>query len=145
MLQLASLQVPNSFYHSWCLHGLQECSLQPLSHLSLTAVAWAKVLYLYGWTHLAFGHWATLSEITCLAPSRARIRPKTASEPGRLFHAVVQLLDIHTTGQGLETALAPVPSPQAGYWDLESCPLDTQTCLPWRLMGKSGQHTCTRA
>lgn len=44
--------------------------------------------------------------------------------------AVVPLPGIHTTtGQGLETAVAPVPSPQAGHEDLDAVSLYTQTCL----------------
>ena len=59
--------------------------------------------------------------------------------------AVGPLPGIHTsTGGGLETALAPVPSPQAGHEDLEAVPLYTQTCLSWWLPGKSGAPGCTR-
>lgn len=44
--------------------------------------------------------------------------------------AVVPLLGAHAApGQGLETALAPGPSPQAGHEDLEAVPPDTRTCL----------------
>lgn len=72
-------------------------------------------IFIYGWTHLDFGHWATLPGITCPATSRARTQSRTVSEPGRLFSCCGAALGIHTTGQGLETGLAPVPSPQARH------------------------------
>lgn len=45
--------------------------------------------------------------------------------------AMGPLPGIHApAGQGLETALAPVPPPQAGQEDLEADSLYTQTCCP---------------
>lgn len=58
------------------------------------------------------------------------------------FQALGPLPGIHIpAGSGLETALAPVPSPQAGQEDLEAIPLYTWTCC---LAGKSGPLSSTR-
>lgn len=70
------------------------------------------------------------------------LEPELCLSPTGLSHALVLLLSIPTTAQGLEIALVPVPSPRAGHQDLEGRPPATQTCLPRRLTAKSGQRNC---
>lgn len=54
---VASLRAPNNLYFSWCGMVYRRVLGPSLSHLSLTEVAWGKVLYFYLWMN-TFRLWA---------------------------------------------------------------------------------------
>lgn len=108
---------PNSLYYSWWLHALQACS-RAVSHSSFTAVARGRCsISIYRWAHLGFGHRATLPQITWYTSSRARTPTQNSFWAWQALHTpCCRLLGLLTTaGQGMEMALAPVPSLQAGH------------------------------
>lgn len=115
--------------------------VRALSHRSLTAVVRGRwFIFTYGWAHSGFGNRTLLPQIPCSASTKARIPTQNwfRAWQARSSHAVVRSHASALQDEVCKVLSRGCPLPRRDTRTWESA-LDTQTCLSWKLRGKSVQ------